>query len=246
MIVYEYAMRSLRGTRDEQQDRYCIADKNGMLFATVCDGMGGTEQGGDAAEMTIRLLQQRFQTSSITNVPHFFLQHIEYINAAVYDTYGRKGIHSGTTLVSCILQGENIFWCSVGDSRLYQVNRNGIRQLTVDHNYARVLEKKRRENAISEEELAREMKKGNALVSFIGMQRLKEVCINIRPLDWSDTDALVLMSDGLYNALSETEIASCNADTAKETVQNIEEHIMKKALTTLDNTTFIVMKRRKS
>ena len=243
MTQYEYAVRSLLGSREEQQDRYVIRHSGGCLLAAVCDGMGGSEDGAGAAEMTVRLLEDAFLLRRQEPIPHFFLHHIERISAAVYAQFQEKPRYSGTTLAACILDGDQIYWLSVGDSRIYLVKDGQLLPMTVDHNYARVLDKRLQNGEITPETYRMEQGRGHALTSYIGQKRLNEVCMNVQPLPWGDAQAVIVMSDGLYHLLTPEEIAACTASDVQTAAARLESLIHAKQCRQLDNTTFIIIKR---
>ena len=78
-----------------------------------------------------------------------------------------------------------------------------------------LLNKQLEEGTIDEEEYAREVKRGAALISYLGMGNVNLMDANPNPLPLEDGDIVVLCSDGLYKALSDAqiyEIISKNAD----------------------------------
>ena len=87
--------------------------------------------------------------------------------------------------------------------------------VTKEHNYLMLLNKQLEEGTIDEEEYAREVKRGAALISYLGMGNVNLMDANPNPLPLEDGDIVVLCSDGLYKALSDAqiyEIISKNAD----------------------------------
>ena len=45
----------------------------------------------------------------------------------------------GTTLEAALIRGSSCLVSHTGDSRVYAINENGIRQVTKDHSYVNVL-----------------------------------------------------------------------------------------------------------
>jgi protein phosphatase len=112
-------------------------------------------------------------------------------------------------------------------------------QLTIDHNYLLVLDNGLASGRITQEEYDSEYYKGSSLISVLGMDELVRVDINTKPLELVGGDVLILMSDGLYKALDDDEIAQCLSGDAQSCCDELMRRIEKSKLP-LDNTTFIV------
>ncbi len=81
----------------------------------------------------------------------------------------RKKLNAGSTLVAVMLDSSrNLYWNSVGDSRLYLFRDGDFAQITQDHNYTTVLLEKLNAGMIDREEFNSENLKGEALISFFG------------------------------------------------------------------------------
>ena len=56
-----YAISQVIGTRNEQQDRIAVKEKNKQLLAVVCDGMGGLSGGQIASKYVVEAVNRRFR-----------------------------------------------------------------------------------------------------------------------------------------------------------------------------------------
>ena len=106
----------------------------GHLFC-VADGMGGLGFGEVASAITVHTL------TSMVKQGHGVNQAIEVAHNRIkeYSELEGHGTNMGTTLVLLLTQGSvyNVFW--VGDSRAYLLEKEGMRQLTVDHSLVQTL-----------------------------------------------------------------------------------------------------------
>ena len=94
---------------------HLLSNQVNRAFYTVCDGHGGIE----AAEMTSQILAKHFVTSlSVqgTDVLEAYRQAIHLTDADVLDRANEENWLAGTTCVSCFIEGEILYVCSVGDS----------------------------------------------------------------------------------------------------------------------------------
>ena len=216
------------GDRDEQQDRFgCSLHKDDGIIV-VCDGMGGYEHGAEAAELTVNVLCAVFYGAKEEYDPVSLM-----VNCAVecdssisqMCTDDGQKIRSGCTLVSLIVRNRQLYWCSVGDSRAYLKRSGEFVQFTLDHNYRTVIDEKLRTGELDMEEYEHELKRGEALISYIGIGNLGLIDYNSSPIELESGDRLIIMSDGLYRFLSDGEIHDClekYADAA-EALRKLEE-----------------------
>lgn len=138
-------------------------------------------------------------------------------------------------------------WISVGDSKIYVIRRDDMVCVTKEHNYLMLLNKQLEEGTIDEEEYAREVKRGAALISYLGMGNVNLMDANPNPLPLEDGDIVVLCSDGLYKALSDAqiyEIISKNADDLEAAVQELQMQAQISAGRVQDNTSIVVLSYR--
>ena len=129
------------GTRKYQQDAVKIPDKNKQKesknICVLSDGMGGMQGGEIASNLTVNTLFDDFYNQKVENCPAFFSEEIKKVDALVAGIKDETGktIESGATLVSIVIDGNNLYWASVGDSRIYIIRGDEIAQVNAEHNY---------------------------------------------------------------------------------------------------------------
>jgi protein phosphatase len=136
---------------------------------------------------------------------------------------------AGTTLVASIIVNNRAYWASVGDSRIYIYRRGELLQLTRDHNYALVLREMVKNGELAEAEADSDPAR-NALISFIGMERVAIVDICESPLSLENGDIMLLCSDGLVKALPDEAIA----ETMSRHFGNLNEMARRLPMAALD------------
>lgn len=207
--------RTAVGNRDYQQDALYVtpskilaSNKKTRLLALVCDGMGGMADGGRASITAVQMMVQGFQSvekSPELNIPLFFEKGIRAIDRVIYDFPRENGRGSGTTMVACIVEDNQLYCASVGDSRIYIVRDHKIHKVTRDHNYGMRLEEQVKAGQITEEE-AKAHRKKEALISFLGMGNVSLMDINYEPFTLRYGDMVMLCSDGVTKTLSDEQI----------------------------------------
>lgn len=111
-----------------------------VVFAVLCDGMGGLSKGEVASAAVIRAFDSWFMNS----FPKMCMSGISDLaittqwNTIINDCnerineYGlRQGVRLGTTVVAVLLTQTRYYILNVGDSRAYEIS-NGVKQLTED------------------------------------------------------------------------------------------------------------------
>ena len=128
----EIAVRSVIGTRDKQQDNACVLTNHDCIFAALCDGMGGLENGGEASELAIQTFEEQYRKHNGKDSRAFLADCLRRADSAIYL---HSKARSGTTAVMLVVHKLSLYWASVGDSRLYILRGDEIIQATRDHNY---------------------------------------------------------------------------------------------------------------
>ena len=243
---------SIIGRRNEQQDAiksdsfYAYAE-NGKAISVLCDGMGGLAGGQKASALCSSIVYNTFHSNTkFPSIPVFYKSVIcqadEEVKTMKVD--GEMQIlGAGTTLVSVIIDDDQLYWASVGDSRIYIIRSNEILCITKDHNFLMLLNEKVRRGEITQEE-ADSNPRREALISYIGIGGIRYVDMNSRGFHLLDGDYIVLCSDGLYRSVSEDEIKKVVCNFGKETQQAAEaltNLALSKNLKNQDNTSVVVI-----
>ena len=241
--VCSYGILHEQGRRDSQQDAFCVTgqEPSGIL-AAVADGMGGLVNSGAVSQALTETLAEEF-----TPDPRFpparqlqiaFQQAVGKVDALLRDHSSR----SGSTLVACLVQNGALSWLSVGDSRIYLWRNGGLIQLNREHNFSRDLTLLALQGDLTLEEVGTDPRREN-LTSYIGRGFPGAIEWNEEPVSLLPGDQILLVSDGVYRALSQNELGNClYKSSAEETVQSMRTLIQKKDFPNQDNYTGIVIK----
>lgn len=157
LVSWEYAAYTDTGRqRNHNEDYFAIDSKvhkqelpeGAILTKTglyiLCDGMGGHAGGDVASKLAVNTIRKYFQetwTSGELPNQESIKEAVYLANQAIYDLnqqQARSGMgRMGTTLVMLLLQDHQAAIAHVGDSRIYYLtHREGLVQLTIDHEVA--------------------------------------------------------------------------------------------------------------
>ncbi|MFC1849189.1 protein phosphatase 2C domain-containing protein [candidate division CSSED10-310 bacterium] len=200
--------------RKTNQDNYCIIEEETIFV--VADGMGGHKGGETASEIAVTEIQNFYQlgdTIDVTrtdldadldqqrlrNLRHAIRQASRAIHKESTIKFEKRGM--GTTIVVLQLTDKKAFVAHVGDSRLYRLNGNKIRQITKDH--SRLQELLDMEQVTLEE--AKNYPFKNVITRALGSGTDIEVDAAMFP--YSTQDAFFLCTDGICGVVEDDEIA---------------------------------------
>ena len=227
--------------RERNEDNFStIENVNSDILFFVCDGIGGNNAGNIASKETVDIINSLFKKA-----PRFKSTKdiINFINTAINEanenllkisTINSNFYGLGTTITGVLISGKHAYSFNVGDSRVYGIKKNKIKQLTKDDTLVNLLLE---EGKITKEE-AKTHPKRSHLVKAIGINQYLDVPVN--KLDFYDY--FLICSDGLYSMLDEEKILKIitNKRTSieKKTKQLAHEALLKGGY---DNITLIVV-----
>lgn len=176
----------------------------GGAWVVVCDGMGGANGGNVASSIAVERIGELLESGyrermSQGNIKSLIVNAVHRANRAIYDrARGVKELQGmGTTTVVMLAAGGRLHVAHVGDSRAYLRNRDGIRQLTMDHSYVQDLVNF---GQITKEE-ARTHPHRNIITRVLGVHDDVDVDYAVWDLDAGDT--ALACTDGLTNYMDE-------------------------------------------
>lgn len=234
---------SNRGARDYQEDSFGFSSfeeeavKNYGFSAVVADGMGGLS-GGDRISAYVVSAMLEMQKSRNTAVPvHIYLaQALQRINDSVL----ASGIKGGSTAAAVTCLPGGVYWCAVGDSRVYLFRGGRLIALNEDSDYMNILVERVIAGQITFEEAGGDSKK-DALARYVGYKGGVFPDGNSKPFVPRKNDKLLLCSDGVYNALTPAELMESLGLEASEAAQDIENRVLAKHYSNQDNFTAVVL-----
>jgi protein phosphatase len=204
-FVIRVGSHSAQGRRPNNEDRLVVDQANHLFM--VADGMGGQENGeiasGLAAEIISRVVHDGLAAHD--NADQVVQRAFHQANEAIIEA-GRdqpEGRRMGTTAVVALQSEGKVYVAGCGDSRVYLVRGDTVRQLTVDHSVAQALVS----TGVLTPEEARVSPWQHVLHRFLGCSQMTEDA-EIVPFTPEAGDRLLLGSDGLTNFLNDDDLIS--------------------------------------
>lgn len=244
--IFEITILSLKGNRIVQEDRVGYTMKSREGIVVLCDGMGGHHGGQLASQTAVEGFIRAYNTydESVT-IQEYLLATMDGLDRTIHSIKRTDGtpMQAGTTITAIYIQENRLFWVSAGDSRLYAIRNREMVQITKDHTYRMLLDIRKRKGEISQEEYKTEIKRGQMLISFLGVGGLPYVENNKTPFMLQGDDLLVLMSDGIYKLLEPKEMEELfQSGRITEIVSGIQAKVAASTGKNIDNLTIAIVK----
>lgn len=177
-------------------------------FYMLADGVGGNKSGEIASKSALDALEKFVRhnppewLSGREEIFRYFKSAVNYVNQVIIKLSDVKPQYSGmaTTLSFAYINNGSLYIANIGDSRVYIVRGNEIKQITEDHTYVNDLVKM---GAISRQEAGHHARK-NVITRAIGENANNEPdCFSV-PVQTGDK--ILLCSDGLYDEVDDDTI----------------------------------------
>jgi len=196
-LINTYSFTS-QGPRPTNQDCILLEQIPDLgLLCCVADGVGGNQGGETASKLAVGVFFEHVSNKQdnlkdcATEAHHIILQ-----QAALDE----KLLGMATTVASILVKGTELKGVNCGDSRVYLLRDNGLKQLSKDHTeVAKLLEsgKLTKETAI-------DYPRKHILDSALGGH--KALQIEEFSFELKDKDRVILITDGVYSVISKKEI----------------------------------------
>ena len=195
---------SRKGGREKNEDRmgYCYTRDAG-LFA-LADGMGGHPEGEVASQLALQTMAGLFQRDcrpALADPLRFLQDAILAGHHRLLRYAAQKALVDTprTTLVACLMQGNEAYWAHCGDSRLYLVRAGKLIARTRDHSYMEL------QQTLKQAVPMNSRYNRNVLFTCLGSPG-KPVIDTVGPLLLETGDRLMLCSDGLWGTVDDSVI----------------------------------------
>lgn len=207
----------------------------GGSLLVVADGMGGHRGGATASRLAAEVVKSQYLESETTDVATALRDSLARANARIFsEAQANPELRGmGTTTSALAVRGDHGWLAHVGDSRIYLVRGDSIRQLTDDHSLVATMV---REGLLTPQE-AEVHPRRNVLQRSMGVA--DDVEIDVRgPFELVEGDTFILCSDGLHGLVKEAELK----EIAQRQIDDAADEFLRRALQrgAPDNVTVIV------
>lgn len=235
------AVSNVGKVRNNNEDCYYVSENENYPLFIVADGIGGHNYGEIASNMAVEVIKNSIKTiDCYENLDELELDMINAISEANKSVYSKSQSADefsgmGTTLTVLYVYYDSILIGHVGDSRIYAVNSNEIRQLTEDDTIVNRLLKL---GEITQSEAQNHPKK-NIITNAIGTD--SRIDISLVQYNYAKGEYILMCTDGLTDMATNEEILKIINEN--KTPESISAKLLEKALEAggKDNITLIIL-----
>lgn len=202
-IVWKSVQDTNVGMVRETNEDSILSNTSQQCWA-VADGMGGYEAGNVASRMVVSALENMTAGDSLGELVDDIEDRLLDVNHRIleYADIMLDGRTLGSTVVTLAIKGRVGVCLWAGDSRLYRFRNRQLLQLSRDHSQ---IQEQIRQGYITAETAANSPD-ANVITRAVGADA--ELYVDINVFSTQVGDVFLLCSDGLYNMVSEDEIAA--------------------------------------
>lgn len=202
----------------------------------VADGMGGHAAGDVASQMIVSSLKKVHEGIELNRMINDIEDRLIEVNKRLIDKANQSAKRTtiGSTVVAMVAYQKYCIYMWAGDSRLYRLRDDELRQVTTDHSQVELYVEK---GLISREEAAVHPH-GNMITRAVGAT--DELFLDMDIQEMQRKDRYLLCSDGLTKHITDFEIQDILGEgTNKETCRTLIDLTLERGAG--DNVTVIVV-----
>ena len=198
-----YGFTDTGKTRTSNED--CILCLPEIPAAVLADGMGGHSAGEVASRTAVDTIAAILRQTTRGISPQERLETAVQAAHSVIREKSRQSLRCrgmGTTVVVTLVEGNTLYHAHVGDSRMYLLRGQEFRCLTNDH----TLQQEFIDQGLYTPEEAQEKVSRNILTRALGLE--PQITVDCNQVDTLPGDRFLICCDGLYEMLTDSEMAS--------------------------------------
>jgi PPM family protein phosphatase len=175
----------------------------GGRLLVVADGMGGHRGGATASRLAGETVKAQYLGSETYDIAQALRESLTRANARIFtESQANPDLRGmGTTTSALVVKDNQAWFAHVGDSRIYLVRGDEIRQITEDHSLVASMV---REGLLTPKE-AETHPRRNVLQRSMGVGEDVEIDVS-GPFPVRTNDVFILCSDGLHGLVKEPEL----------------------------------------
>lgn len=195
-----YGISDVGKVRKHNEDSMLQRPEIGLW--AVADGMGGHSKGDVASQMIVDSLKKVHEGTSLTRYIDDIEDRILAVNSKLIEkaSESSKKTTIGSTVVVLLAYEQYCVYIWAGDSRLYRLRENDLRQISTDHSQVELYVE---QGLISREEAASHPH-GNMITRAVGATSDLHLDMDIQKL--ARGDRYLLCSDGLTKHITDLEL----------------------------------------
>ena len=224
--------------RSDNEDSFGVYEVDNGLLVIVCDGLGGNKAGDIASKLAVQTIAQTFQNLTDTECLERIKLSILEANKKVMEQsnkdFDMKGM--ATTAETLFLKDDTAFWGHVGDSRIYYLKNQKLKQLSKDHS---LIQKLIDEGYLTLKEAENHPNK-NIIMRALGDSENVEVDVSKLKINPAEFGKFFVCTDGVTTVLQNDELEKILNNNNVHYISEVIANMVEKRGAP-DNYTFVII-----
>ncbi len=240
-MKFKYVTLTDKGLkRTDNEDAFGIFEADEGLLAVVCDGLGGNKAGDIASKLAVQTIAKTFTALKgneyLERIKISILEANKIVMEESNKDFDRKGM--ATTVEALFLKDDNAYWGHVGDSRIYYLRNNKLKQLSKDHS---LVQKLIDEGYLTFKEAENHPNK-NIIMRALGDSNSLEVDLSKLKINPNDSSKFFICTDGVTTVLNNNELEKLLVNKNIHYISEMIANLVEKRGAP-DNYTFVIIAR---
>lgn len=219
-LQIEYYGKSLKGSKELNEDNFIIEDSLFAVADGVSQGGGGYYASFLATSALSSIIKSNFFDEE--NYSQFIKKMFVFFNKSInfWKNEKKEIQYMATTLSFLLIKNENIYISSIGDSRVYKFENNKLNMLTTDHIVSNTYSANQQDN------LSESDKK--SLSYFLGDHEkfVQPTILRMNINELNLPSYFILCTDGINKAMTDKELEELINNKHEKPVKTLTDEII--------------------
>ena len=239
---YETGVCATIGSREIQEDAYGTVEGQGGIMAVLADGMGSGYGGRIASRTAVEVFGDMFRDdNAFYNPQYYFRRAFHAANRSILERLG--GERGAASVAAVMVKCRKLYYASVGNVKV-AVYRNGeLVPVTSDHTVSVLARKKYMEGKLTRQ-AAVSLLEQHRTYNYVGQDGFHDIEFFDVPVTLYGGEYVVLLSGGMYEAVSWREIEECLAKrgSCAEKALELTELVNGRISEDVDNASIVILR----
>lgn len=205
--VYETGASKTIGNREVQEDEYGITESGDGMMAVMADGMGKHFGGKIASRTAVEVFLDIFEDSNAFYNPQYSFR--KAFQGANREILNQLDENQGCASVGAfMIKNRKLYYAVVGNVKVAVYRNQELVPVTSGHTINVLARQKYKEGKLTRQEAVTLLEQ-HRLYNFVGQDGFHDVEFFDTPITLYEGDFVVLMTDGLYEAVRWKDLEDC-------------------------------------
>lgn len=188
------------GEQQVQADYGKTVESPAGLFAVLADGIGKEQRGRISARIAVDTMVSLFRDYQVVSNPvYFFRRAYQQANAQILKALDDRP--GGACVAGVMIEQNTLYYALAGDIKIALYRKGDLIPLSEGHTLGKLVENAYKQGRLTRQEALAAIKE-ERLYNYVGQDGFKSLELFDIPVQLQKKDCVLLMTKGIYEALS--------------------------------------------